>query len=152
MHSEADMRVGESCLQHLVSLSSIFGIPHIEIPTLLGFDTGIFISDVYHLFFCLSRPNDGLTLAYSPACFRMKPPPNFTHIMTECPLEHHPGSFSLEKESVGDVASRHAQLSVRGKRILDRLLVLLPSHLKSQSPSRVSPFQPALLFSICDVL
>ncbi|KAI9568444.1 hypothetical protein HD554DRAFT_724376 [Boletus coccyginus] len=82
----------------------------------------------------------------------MKPPPIFTHIMTECPLEHHAGFSSLEKESVGNVASRHAQLSVRGKQILDRLLVLLPSRLMSQPPSHVSPFQPALLFSICDAL
>jgi hypothetical protein len=82
----------------------------------------------------------------------MKRSPDFTKIMTECPLEHHVGFSSLGKESVVDFGSRQVQLSVRGKRILHRLLVLLPSHLKSQPTSRVSPFLPALLFSICDAL
>lgn len=78
--------------------------------------------------------------------------------INECPLEHHQARFpSPGKESVREYeyASRHAQLSVRGKHVFDRLLVLLPTHLKlkSQPTSRaVSPFPPALLFSICDAL
>ena len=74
------------------------------------------------------------------------------NIMTECPLEHQASFSSLGEESARDYASRHAQLSLRGKQVLDRLLVLLPSHLKSQPTSRISLFSPALLFSICDVL
>ncbi|KAF8549494.1 hypothetical protein OG21DRAFT_1515164 [Imleria badia] len=73
--------------------------------------------------------------------------------MTECPLEHHAGFPWLKEEPVGEgFTSRRAQLSVRGRRILDCLLVLLPSHLKSQSSSQVSSFPPALLFSIRDAL
>ena len=82
----------------------------------------------------------------------MKRSPDFTNIMTECPLEHHVGFSSQGKESVGNLGSHHAQLSVRGKRVLDRLHVVLPSHLKSQPTTGVSPFPPALLFSICDAL
>lgn len=70
--------------------------------------------------------------------------------MTECPLEHHAG-FPWPKEgSTKDFVFRHAQLSVRGKQVLDRLLVLLSSHLKPQPTTRVSSFPPALLFSICN--
>ncbi|KAG6370543.1 hypothetical protein JVT61DRAFT_11332 [Boletus reticuloceps] len=72
--------------------------------------------------------------------------------MNECPLEHHSAYHSLKEESVKDFAPCHAQLSVRGKRVLDKLLVLLPSHLKSQSTSRRSPFPSALLLSICNAL
>ncbi|KAH0826249.1 hypothetical protein J3R83DRAFT_5714 [Lanmaoa asiatica] len=81
----------------------------------------------------------------------MKRFPDFTNIMTECPLER---QFigSAGEESVRSYASRHAQLSLRGKQILDRLLVLLSTCLKSQPTSRVSPFSPAHLFSICDTL
>lgn len=83
----------------------------------------------------------------------MKRSPDFTNIMTECPLEHHAGFPWLKEELVAEgFASSHAQLSVRGRRVLDRLLALLPSHLKSQSSSQVSLFPPALLFSICGAL
>ncbi|KAF8443308.1 hypothetical protein L210DRAFT_974203 [Boletus edulis BED1] len=78
--------------------------------------------------------------------------PDFTNIMNECPLEHHSGYHSLKEESMKDFAPCHAQLSIRGKRVLDRLLVLLPSHLKSQSTSRRSPFPSTLLLSICNAL
>lgn len=105
-------------------------------------------------FFC-SRPKHCLTLAYLwLARCRMKRSPDFTNVMTECPLEHQllAGFPSLEKEPVREYAARHAQLSVRGEQVFDRLLVLLPIYLKSQPTTRVSPFPPALLFSICDAL
>ncbi|KAF8125136.1 hypothetical protein EV363DRAFT_679850 [Boletus edulis] len=57
-----------------------------------------------------------------------------------------------QEESMKDFAPCHAQLSIRGKRVLDRLLVLLPSHLRSQSTSRRSPFPSTLLLSICNAL
>lgn len=82
----------------------------------------------------------------------MKRSPDFTTIMTECPLEHHTEFPMLKEEPTRDFASRHAQLSLKSKRVLDRLLVLLPSHLKSHPTSRISPFPPALLYSICDAL
>lgn len=71
--------------------------------------------------------------------------------MTEFPPKHQANLPSLGEESARDYASRYAQLSVRGKQALDRILVLLSSHLASQPASRIS-FSPAFLFSVCDAL
>lgn len=86
------------------------------------------------------------TLSYSSLlCCCMKRSPNIM-------VEHQASFSSLGEESARDYASRRAQLSVRGKQVLDQLLALLPSHLRSQPMSCISPLPPVFHLSICDVL
>ena len=95
-----------------------------------------------------------LTLShFGPSCCHIKCSPDFTNIMTECPLANQATFLSPEREFVCGYAPRCAQLSVKSKQVLGRLLALLSSHLQSQlSTSCTSLISPALLLSICDVL